>query len=130
VPGAAARGDLLTGERVKGLDVDIAAEHGPDTQGVDGTVRVNARAADDADLMRCWSGRERDASGDLSTGGVQEHQFCFGEVAQRCVEVDVEFRGPGLELITCGRLPALPQVEQSPPVQQLQRLGERLALGP
>ncbi len=27
VPGAAARGDLLTGERVKGLDVDIAAEH-------------------------------------------------------------------------------------------------------
>jgi hypothetical protein len=128
-PGAAARGDLFTGQRVKRLKVDISVEHGRDAKGVDRTVCGHGWAFDDADLVRCWSGRERDASGDLSPGGVEEHQFRLGHVTQRCVEVDMEFGCPGLELIACRWLAALTEGEQRASVQQLQRLGKRVALG-
>lgn len=77
-PGAAARSDLLTAQRVKRLHIDISVEHGRDPQCVDRTVRGHRRAVDDADLVRCWSGRKRDAPGDLAPGGVQEHQFRLG----------------------------------------------------
>lgn len=77
--------------------------------------------------MRCWSGRDRGASGDLSPGEAQEHQFPLGHVTRSCAEVEVEFGCPGLELIACRRLPALTQGEQRALVYQLQRLGKSCA---
>ena len=79
------------------------------------------------DPVRCRTRRERDPTGDLSTGRVHEHQLCFGELMQRRVEVQPEIVGPGLEYPAFRRHPGLRQGVQRPPVQLLDRPGKRRA---